>query len=62
MRIGGNIILLKNALREGGFLESDAQAMSQIIEAQKKDFVVRNIAHAEKLVQSYQEAQATKLI
>ena len=62
MRVGGNVILLKRVLREGGLPESDAQSMSEIIEFQKKDFVVRDIGHAERLVQSYQDAHTTSVI
>ena len=62
VRIGGNIMLLEEALRENAFLESDAQKMSEIIEAQKQDFVVRDTAHAKRLVQSYQEAQALLIL
>lgn len=54
VRIGGNIMLLEKALRESGFAEIDSQKMSDIIEAQKKDFVVRDMDHARRLVQSYQ--------
>jgi hypothetical protein len=57
MRVGGNVILLKHALRENGDSEGDAEKMSEIIERQKQDFVVRDIGHAERLVKSYQEAQ-----
>ncbi|MEI6710882.1 MAG: hypothetical protein WCK88_01085 [bacterium] len=62
VRIGGNIMLLEEALRESVFPEADAQKMSEIIEVQKKNFVVRDIAHAKRLVQSYQKAQVTRLI
>ena len=62
MRIGGNIMLLEQALRDDGFPEADAQKMSEIIEVQKKDFVVRDMDHAKKLVQSYQAVQAIKPI
>lgn len=61
IRIGGNIMLLEQALRESGAPDKEAQKMSEIIEAQKKDFVVRDIAHAKRLVQSYQEAQVIKI-
>ena len=62
VRIGGNIMLLERVLRDNGYPEADAEKMSEIIEAQKKDFVVRDIAHAKRLVQSYQDAQVTRLI
>jgi hypothetical protein len=57
VRIGGNIILLEQALRDSADPESSAENMSKIIESQKKDFVVRDIGHAERLVKSYQDAQ-----
>ena len=62
MRIGGNIMLLEQALLGSGFSRKEAQKMSDIIEAQKKDFVVRDMDHAKKLVQSYQEAQTKRAI
>ncbi len=58
MRVGGNVILLKHALREKGFPERGVADMNKIIEVQEKDFIVKDIAHAKRLVQSYQEAQA----
>lgn len=61
VRIGGNIMLLEQVLREDGFSESDAQNMSDIIEAQKKDFVVRDRSHARRLVESYQETMQSIL-
>lgn len=57
MRIGGNTILLKKSLQKIGFPESDARKMSKIIEKQKRDFIVRDMEHADTLVRSYQEAQ-----
>ena len=57
VRIGGNIILLEKALQDSNSPELDAEKMNKIIEAQKKDFVVRDSAHAERLVKSYQDAQ-----
>lgn|GEM_PF-2736593 len=57
MRIGGNIILLEQALKSSGFSEMDADKMSDIIEVQRRDFVVRDLGHADRLVRSYQEAQ-----
>ncbi len=50
-------MLLEQALQAEGFSKSDAEAMNTIIEAQKKDFVVRDSAHAMRLVLSYREAQ-----
>ncbi len=35
--------------------EQVAQNMSRIIELQKKDFIIRDMAHAQKLVDSYLE-------
>lgn len=57
IRIGGNIILLEQALQDSDSPELDAEKMNKIIEAQKKDFVIRDSAHAERLVKSYQDAQ-----
>jgi len=57
VRIGGNIILLEQALKSSGFSEMDADKMSDIIEVQRRDFVVRDLGHADRLVRSYQEAQ-----
>jgi hypothetical protein len=51
-------MLLEQSLGDNGHLEADAQKMSEIIEAQKKNFVVRDIAHAKRLIQSYQDTQA----
>lgn len=54
VRIGGNIMMLEEAL-SGKVLKSEetAQKMSQIIESQKEDFVVRDMEHAERFVDSY---------
>lgn len=62
VRIGGNIILLEKALRKTWVSETIAENMSKIIESQKKDFVVRDVGHAERLVQSYQDAHTTSVI
>ncbi len=53
VRIGGNIILLEKALWDAWLSTDDAQKMSEIIEEQKKDFVVRDRDHANRLVDSY---------
>lgn len=54
MRIGWNIILLEQALKNTWFdAEKHAKSMNKIIEAQKKNFVIRDFNHALKLVKSY---------
>lgn len=57
VRIGGNIMMLENALSGKVFRAGEtAQKMSEIIESQKKDFIVRDMSHANRLVDSYLEA------
>lgn len=54
VRIGTNIMMLEKALSGKVFrIGETAQNMSKIIETQKKDFVVRDLDHAQKLVDSY---------
>lgn len=56
IRIGTNIMMLEKALSGIVFnSEQVAQNMSRIIELQKKDFIIRDMAHAQKLVDSYLE-------
>lgn len=57
MRIGGNVSILTRALREWGWDVDDAKKMSEVLETQKENFVIRDIGHAERLVKSYEEAQ-----
>jgi hypothetical protein len=49
-------MMLERAL-SGRVFQSEkvARNMSRIIELQKKDFVIRDMAHAQKLVDSYLE-------
>lgn len=56
VRIGGNIMMIESAL-SGRVLRTGqtAQTMSEIIESQKKDFIVRDMVHANRLVDSYLE-------
>lgn len=57
MRIGWNIILLEQALKNTGFdTAKHAQAMNKVIEAQKEKFVIRDISQARELADSYIEA------
>lgn len=54
VRIGGNIMMLEQAL-SGKVLKTwdTAQAMSRIIEFQEQDFIVKDLDHAKRLVDSY---------
>lgn len=56
VRIGANIMMLERAL-SGKVFQSEkvVQNMNRVIELQKKDFIVRDLAHAQKLVDSYLE-------
>lgn len=56
VRIGTNIMMLERAL-SGKVFQSEkvAWTVSRIIESQKKDFVIRDMNHAQKLVDSYLE-------
>lgn len=56
VRIGTNIMMLEKAL-SGRVFQSEkvARSMSRIIELQKKNFVIRDMTHAQKLVDSYLE-------
>lgn len=57
MRIGWNIFLLEQALKNTGFdAAKHAQAMSKVIEAQKDEFVIRDINQARELADSYIDA------
>ena len=57
MRIGWNIILLEQALKNTGFdAAKHAKAMSKVIEAQKEKFVIRDINQALELADSYIDA------
>lgn len=54
MRVGANVMLLEKALIGKVLkIEETASIMSDIIEAQKSDFVIHDMVHAEKLVDSY---------
>ncbi len=56
VRIGTNIIMLEGILSGRVFQpERIARTMSHIIESQKKDFVIRDMSHAQQLVDSYLE-------
>lgn len=49
-------MMLEKALSGRAFnSEKVAQNMNRIIELQKKDFIIRDMAHAQKLVDSYLE-------
>ncbi len=56
VRIGTNIMMLERAL-SGKVFQSEkvVQNMNRVIELQKKNFIVRDLAHAQKLVDSYLE-------
>ena len=57
MRIGTNIMMFERALSGRVFQpEKVAREMSRIVELQKKDFVIRDMNHAQKFVDSYLEA------
>jgi hypothetical protein len=60
VRTGGNIIMFEKALAWKVLKpEETAQNMSNIIEFQKTDFVVRDMEHAEKFADSYLKAIKT---
>jgi len=54
------MMLLEKSLRDNGFPIIDAKEMNKVIESQRKNFVVQDINHADKLVESYQEVQKIK--
>jgi hypothetical protein len=62
MRIGTNIMMFERAL-SGRVFQSEkvAREMSRIVELQKKDFVIRDLNHAQKFVDSYLEATGSKM-
>jgi hypothetical protein len=61
MRIGTNIMMFERAL-SGRVFQSEkvAREMSRIVELQKKDFVIRDMNHAQKFVDSYLEATGSQ--